>query len=193
MGYACPVCEEPQRDAEHLANHLAFQALTGRDDHEAWLDDHVPDWATGGPADLAPRVADLADEAEYEVVFDDTTGGEAGGPLYDPDRQGDGEGHGHEHGQAHGHGRAHEHGGHDPPARSGGTADGDDLNPAARDVLREARELTRRMYADGDERGSGTEDETGAGGETPNAGAGESAAGDAGDGTDGDAEEANGE
>ena len=46
MGYACPVCEIPHQDATHLANHLAFTAMTHGDDHEAWLDDH-PDPAAG--------------------------------------------------------------------------------------------------------------------------------------------------
>ena len=41
MGYACPVCDHPQADARHLANHLAFTALARGGDHEAWLDDAV--------------------------------------------------------------------------------------------------------------------------------------------------------
>ncbi|MFB6196643.1 MAG: DUF5810 domain-containing protein, partial [Halobacteriaceae archaeon] len=27
MGYLCPICEEPQVDPEHLANHMAFSAI----------------------------------------------------------------------------------------------------------------------------------------------------------------------
>ena len=58
MGYACPVCDTPQRDAEHLANHLAFTAMLHGDAHETWLDDHVPEWGDAGAA--------------YEEVFEDT-------------------------------------------------------------------------------------------------------------------------
>jgi hypothetical protein len=39
MGYACPVCETPQQDAAHLADHLAFTAIVHTDDHESWLED----------------------------------------------------------------------------------------------------------------------------------------------------------
>ncbi|PSP70281.1 hypothetical protein BRC79_02495 [Halobacteriales archaeon QH_8_67_27] len=53
MGYACPVCDDPQADAEHLANHLAFTAMLRGDGHEAWLDDHVDDWADLAPEELA--------------------------------------------------------------------------------------------------------------------------------------------
>ncbi|SFR50795.1 DUF5810 domain-containing protein [Halogeometricum limi] len=72
MGYACPVCDVPQQDAEHLANHLAFTAMTHGGDHESWLDEHVPDWSTGGPAELGPKVTELAEETEYDAVFEDT-------------------------------------------------------------------------------------------------------------------------
>lgn len=72
MGYACPVCTVPQRDAEHLANHLAFTAMLHGDEHEAWLDDHVPEWADLGPTELADRVEPHAEAAEYESVFEDT-------------------------------------------------------------------------------------------------------------------------
>ncbi|WP_049903969.1 DUF5810 domain-containing protein [Halococcus agarilyticus] len=74
MGYACPVCETPQADARHLANHLAFTALLGDDDHEAWLDEHAPDWADAGEDDLADRVTEYAESAEFPQVFEDTTG-----------------------------------------------------------------------------------------------------------------------
>jgi len=75
MGYACPVCETPQRDGEHLANHLAFTAMLHGDAHETWLDEHVPDWSEAGAADLAPVVVDYADEVAYEEVFEDTVEG----------------------------------------------------------------------------------------------------------------------
>ena len=72
MGFACPVCEIPQQDATHLANHLAFTAMVHGDEHEAWLDEHVDDWSAHGEAELAPKVAELAAEADYEQVFEDT-------------------------------------------------------------------------------------------------------------------------
>lgn len=74
MGFACPVCEVPQLDGEHLAHHLAITASVHGDDHEAWLDRHVPDWTERGPDDLAPRVIEHAADSEVEGVFDDTVG-----------------------------------------------------------------------------------------------------------------------
>lgn len=76
MGYACPVCEAPQADGEHLANHLAFTALLHEDDHMAWLDDHAPDWQDRQPAELAAVVTDHATEEDYPQVFEDTTDGD---------------------------------------------------------------------------------------------------------------------
>jgi hypothetical protein len=75
MGYACPVCETPQADAGHLANHLAITAIARGGDHEAWLDEHVPDWADRDEAGLADAVVDHAPEAEYPTVFEDATDG----------------------------------------------------------------------------------------------------------------------
>ncbi|MFC5970866.1 DUF5810 domain-containing protein [Halomarina salina] len=72
MGYACPVCETPQADARHLANHLAFTAMLHGGEHEAWLDENLPDWNEVGEAELADRVTDHAEEAEYQEVFEDT-------------------------------------------------------------------------------------------------------------------------
>ncbi len=77
MGYACPVCHAPQADGEHLANHLAFSALLGHEDHAAWLDEHAPGWDDDGPDELAERVTPHADEVEYPEVFEDTTEGAA--------------------------------------------------------------------------------------------------------------------
>jgi len=84
MGYACPVCDLPQHDAEHLANHLAVTALTHGDDHEAWLDDHAPGWVEESPASLGDRVAPHADETDHETVFEDTTGRGGGHDDHDP-------------------------------------------------------------------------------------------------------------
>ncbi len=77
MGFACPVCETPQADAGHLANHLAFTAIARGGDHETWLDERVPGWDELGEATLAERVVEHAAETEYPQVFEDTTGDQA--------------------------------------------------------------------------------------------------------------------
>lgn len=135
MGYACPVCETPQQDAEHLANHLAFTAILHEDDHESWLDERVPDWSDRSPDELAPAVAEHVSETEYDAVFEDTTD----------------DGH-----HSHGHG-------HDPDvdvpdhAHTSRGGSGGDLDPETREILAEARDLTRQMLDEGDEEG-GSED-----------------------------------
>ncbi|WP_075937915.1 DUF5810 domain-containing protein [Halosegnis longus] len=137
MGYACPVCDDPQVDARHLANHLAFTAILGDDDHEAWLDDHVPEWAEEGEAELAERVREFADEDEYPQVFEDTTGER---PDRDGGRSGElfeSEGHGHDHGQA---GHAHDQ---ELPPQADMEMDED-----TQAVIEEARELTKEMLAE---------------------------------------------
>jgi hypothetical protein len=124
MGYACPVCETPQRDAEHLANHLAFTAMLHDDDHESWLDDHAPGWAEAGAEELAPVVAEAAPEAPYDEVFEERV----------PD---------------HGHAHAHDDGRSLPP---GGAADvSGDLDADARQALAEAREMTRSMLEESED------------------------------------------
>lgn len=135
MGYACPVCDVPQIDGRHLANHLAFTALLGDDDHEAWLDDHVPDWAAMDEDSLAERVVPLAEERPYPQVFDDTTG--EGRVVADP-----------------------EDGSSDQPPSDGHEA-GTSRETAA--ILERARELTerRRDGADDDETGDGNGDPDG--------------------------------
>lgn len=156
MGYACPVCEAPQRDGEHLANHMAFTAMLHGDDHQRWLDEHAPDWDESAPAELAEAVSARAEEAEYEEVFEDTAhdhGHDRGHPLFDD--------------------------GADAPAGAGGRGrEGFDAAAARRrggaagtaeteEVLREARELTRRMRegADGDDDGGEGADGDDGGGE----------------------------
>jgi hypothetical protein len=173
MGYACPVCETPHRDAEHLANHLAFTAMLHGDDHAEWLDERVPDWEACGPADLAERVVDHVEETEYDAVFEDTVGDDAGGSF------------GHDHRHDH-HERVAD------AARRSPVDTGGDLDPETRQVLAEARELTREMLDDGedgdDEDGAGGGDETdedGAGGEDGTDG--EDGGDDAGTGEGGDA------
>lgn len=130
MGYACPVCESPQRDGEHLANHLAFTAMLGDEAHEDWLDEHAPGWGGTTPEKLAGRVLEHAAETEYHEVFEDTV-----------DRRGRARG-GTER-------REHEHGSEqigpdiDPDAarrRSEGSLDAE-----TRDVLREAQEMTQEL------------------------------------------------
>jgi len=71
MGYACPVCGEPQVDAKHLADHLAFTALLGDGDHETWLDEHAPGWADDDDDALAERVIDDATEVDLPAAEDD--------------------------------------------------------------------------------------------------------------------------
>jgi hypothetical protein len=72
MGYECPVCGDPQADAGHLANHLAFTALTSGGDHEAWLDDHVESWGEMGETELAEAVVDHAAETDFPQVFEES-------------------------------------------------------------------------------------------------------------------------
>ncbi|WP_436928486.1 DUF5810 domain-containing protein [Halosimplex halobium] len=134
MGYACPACGDPQADAEHLANHLAFTAMLRGGDHEAWLDDRVDDWAELDPPELAERVVDHADEEEFPQVFEDTTGGD------------------HDHGHDHQHGGGRQGAGGPMPggadaienAAPAGVADLDDFEGETDDVLAEAKELTRQ-------------------------------------------------
>ncbi|WP_336001644.1 DUF5810 domain-containing protein [Halorientalis halophila] len=137
MGYACPVCGDPQADAEHLANHLAFTALLGDDDHEAWLDEHAPDWDQADADALAATVTDHAEETEFPQVFEDTTG--------------------HDHQHAHDHERSGALFDDESPAvecareRAGQVGGQDAVDD---EVLEEARELTRQMR----EGGEGDED-----------------------------------
>jgi len=143
MGYACPVCETPQRDGEHLAHHLAFTAMLHGDDHEAWLDEHAPDWADRDPAGLAAAITDHAEEAEYHEVFEDTTDRARGRPDVDTG------GHGH----AHDHAGSGDHAHAEPTDSRSALRDPDtsELDPEAAAAVREARELTREMYADENE------------------------------------------
>jgi len=142
MGYACPVCSTPQADQRHLADHLAVTAMVHGDDHEEWLDEHVPDWSSMGPADLGPLVAEHAIEPEYDAVFEDTTDGHDGGP--DP----------HDHRGVSGD-RLEDHlarEGHRGPGGRG------DLTDEQRAILEAAREMTREMRGedrtnDGDDDG----------------------------------------
>jgi len=128
MGYLCPVCEEPQADAGHLANHLAFTAITSGSDHEAWLDEHVSGWGQLGESELAEVVVAEAEEAEFPQVFEESG-------VEDHDHAG------------------HGHPGQGTPvdtdqARARGSGD---LDEEAESILAEARELTEQMRSGDDE------------------------------------------
>ncbi len=73
MGYQCPVCSDPQADAVHLANHLAFTAIARGGDHEEWLDEHAPDWGQLDDEQLGERVTQYAETVEFPQLFEDTT------------------------------------------------------------------------------------------------------------------------
>lgn len=151
MGYACPVCESPQADAGHLANHLAFTALLRGGDHETWLDEHVPEWESLREPALGERVTDHASEVAYPQVFEDTTDREPTGAA-GTDRGG------HDHG--------HGEGGHRPPDPGPGRApdsmasllEGVDFSALRADenvddedldeIIEHARELTSRRRED---------------------------------------------
>ncbi|WP_144925821.1 DUF5810 domain-containing protein [Halorubrum salsamenti] len=141
MGYACPVCETPQRDGEHLAHHLAFTAMLHGGDHEAWLDDHVSDWSDREPAGLAAEVTPHAEDAEYHEVFEDTV--DRGRPDVDLGAH-DHVGHDHS-----GHTRA-DRAGHDHAAGGGpGAVDSTgETDPKVAEAIREAREMAREVSDD---------------------------------------------
>jgi hypothetical protein len=133
MGYACPVCGVPQQDGEHLANHLAFTAMTDGDEHEDWLDEHAPGWGSSGPDDLGPRVVEFAEETTYETVFEDTV-------------------HDHSHDRA----SPLDDG---PVDRSDGhRAGGNRLDAEARAIMEEAQEMTLEMLDDRDPGADETDD-----------------------------------
>lgn len=135
MGYACPVCETPQRDGEHLANHLAFTALLGDDAHEAWLEEYAAGWEQLGPDELADVVVDHATETEFEAVFEDTV-----------DR------------------RDHEHAaGMDPdrphvdPARTRERGEGS-MDGEAQQILQQAQEMTEQLLSEDTDADAGVEE-----------------------------------
>lgn len=171
MGFRCPVCGDPQADAGHLANHLAITAVTRGGSHEDWLDEHVPDWEELGEAGLAEEVHELADDAEYPQVFEDTTGQDLGASEGtghgdhtghdhgDPSTHDHGDHTGHDHGNQSGHGQQsgldEMHGGgdhHTDGVTSIGTG-GDTLDEETERVIREAMEM-RRQYEESEEEAS---------------------------------------
>jgi hypothetical protein len=153
MGYACPVCSDPQADGGHLANHLAFTAMLGDDAHDAWLDEHAPGWGEMGEAELADVVVGDVEATEFPQVFEDTAGGmaeegdppaERSGALFDGQPHGGGDGHSVE----------------DAPETGSGVAGGPDnaepLDEEAAAILEAAREMTRQMLGDTPTDRSGT-------------------------------------
>ena len=126
MAYRCPVCDHPQSDGRHLANHLAFTALIRGGDHESWLDARVPEWDSLGEGELADRLVE-----EVEPAAGDLVGGEqsvADGPDVSP---GDG---------AAPHQRA---------IRTSAPADSPDLpDGTVQEILEEARALTSERRTD---------------------------------------------
>jgi hypothetical protein len=155
MGYRCPVCGDPQADDVHLANHLAFTAMLRGGDHEAWLDDHVDDWEHLGEAELAARVTDNADETDYPQVFEDTTDDASHDrPHAHDDGTHDGNGHaGGDHAVG---GRAGGSHAPDPETLSAPDVPADEL----REIIEEAREITRKRRA-GDDSERSTDGESG--------------------------------
>jgi len=129
MAYLCPVCEEPQADAEHLANHLAFTAMLGDDDHESWLEEHAPDWESEDDAGLAARLREQVETVEHPIDDVET----------------------HDH-SGHDHGRSDAGGPTEDRLADqyvGGVTRGPAaLDDEAREIVSEARELTREMQAD---------------------------------------------
>mgnify|MGYP006286762311 CR=1 len=155
MGYACPVCETPQSDAEHLANHLAFTAMLGDDDHEEWLDDHAPGWNEDGEDELADRIEEYAKEVGFPQVFEDTThdhshGDEPqGGDLFEDELE-----------RANSQGRGSMASGTGGAGGAGAGGAGS-LDGEAQSILQEARAMTEEMLDEDErERADGeTEDE----------------------------------
>jgi len=140
MAYGCPVCEEPQVDASHLANHLAFTAVIRSGDHEDWLDEHAPGWGENDEDTLTDRLLDLDEVAEIDHPIDASEGG--------PDEH------------------THDHGHRNPAVDSRASRGDAALDADAQRILDEAQELTRQMGAvdgeeDGDAGDAGQEDSEG--------------------------------
>ena len=156
MGYACPVCADPQSDAAHLANHLAFTTMLRGGEHGEWLDEHVPRWEELDEKALGERVVEHAEETEFPQVFEDTTDGGSGSHDHDEGS--------HHHG-AEGQGPADGRAGHVGPSGPGDLPAGADafagggLDDEAREVIAEARELTRKRRESSDAAASGEGDE----------------------------------
>jgi hypothetical protein len=176
-GYACPVCDDPQADIGHLANHLAFTAILRNEAHADWLDEHVPAWNEYDEAELSSALAEHSDrleEREYPQVFEDTTGEDGTAPGRDDPAERSGalfdDGHAHDHGQqdghdhqgSHDHGHQHAHGpsgipeGVETASIPGGELDDDEREA----IMEDAREMTRKLRdGDGDEEDPATQND----------------------------------
>jgi len=125
MAYVCPVCDAVEADAEHLANHLAVTASLREGDHATWLEAHAPDWPEQSPSELGATVVEHAREREVDGADSQT---------YPPDRP-------------------HERSKTPFEGATPGEAEEIDRAPdrETEQILREARELTRRSVDDGAE------------------------------------------
>jgi hypothetical protein len=175
-GYACPVCDDPQADVGHLANHLAFTAMLRDDGHGDWLDEHVPGWNEYGEAELAAELGestDLLEEREYPQVFEDTTEEDGTAPGRDDPTERSGalfdDGHDHDHQHGHDNHHSHDHGPSGiPEGVETASVPGGEIDDEEREaIMEEAREMTRKLRdSDGDEgepatRGDGDDETTG--------------------------------
>jgi hypothetical protein len=115
--------------------------MTHGDEHESWLDEHVPDWSSAGSAELAPQVTELAEEAPYETVFEDTVHDHAG--------------HAHDDDSLFDDGSANAGASDRVDAASARERGSGALDAEAQAVLDEAREMTREMLGNGDGGGDG--------------------------------------
>jgi hypothetical protein len=148
MGYSCPVCETPQHDSEHLANHLAMTAMLHEDDHEAWLDEHIDGWAELTPPALGGRVVDVAEAVDYDEAAVEQA--EISEEFHEDPQDAS-----HEHADSHQHDHSGvpEVGGVDEPSIQGP----DTLDEETQEVLAQARELTRERREQAAEAGEADE------------------------------------
>ncbi|WP_337652781.1 DUF5810 domain-containing protein [Halomontanus rarus] len=151
-GYACPVCDEQQADAVHLANHLAITASLGRQDHLQWLEEYAPDWADCGPEELGEQVVEYALEVET------------------PEFEGSAGGHSHGHSQGRPSFENELARQTSQPGRGGAAMSGDTGR-----ILEEAREMTAQMYEDeeGNEDEEASDSESGSGDDDSESGSGD--------------------
>ncbi len=158
MGYACPVCGDPQANAGHLANHMAFTAILGDTPHETWLDTHAAGWGEMTETELAEIVADAADETDFPQVFEDTVGGLDN--TTGADTSSDTSASSHSHTDTPEHDRHPSH--HREHSGIGRFSSNSEMDAETRAILEEARDMTRQMTNSrdtGDESDSITDDE----------------------------------
>ena len=83
MGLACPVCDVPHPDGEHLADHVAITATTRDGDHRAWLAEHAPDWESMTRTELGELVADRAEEIDSLDLHEEVEKHQSQGHTHD--------------------------------------------------------------------------------------------------------------